>query len=185
MTYDFHFHNKFAATGSCLALNKLYLSSCPPIVLCIGSPKIIGDSIGPITGSLLKHSLPEAEIFGTAECPLTAKEVPYITNFITNTFKERQIITVDSAVGNQDEIGIIRISDSPLRPGSGLKKNLGLIGNLSIQGIVAERSLLSLKSLSEVNVGMVYSMANIISESLKSFLYEKVSRETEIKTQYC
>lgn len=174
MNYDFSYHNKFAAAGTALSIDR-FIPHGKPLILCIGTPRVSGDSLGPIVGSLLKYYMPEAEIFGTTDLPLTAKEVPFLTEFISKTFIGRRIITVDSAVGNSDEVGIVRISDVPLRPASALKKNFSKIGEVNIQGIVCERNILSVQSLREVSSALVYSMAHVISEGIKQFI---VSRET-------
>ena len=55
MDYAFHFYNSMAETGLLLALEKaLGKLSAPPVVLCIGSDLAVGDSLGPVTGSLLR-----------------------------------------------------------------------------------------------------------------------------------
>ena len=53
MEYSFNCFNKLGATGITMALHN-FLSdfSDPPVLLCIGSDLAIGDSLGPITGTL-------------------------------------------------------------------------------------------------------------------------------------
>ena len=47
-----------------------------PIIVCIGTDAVIGDSLGPLVGSMLKGLLKgKTYIFGTVESPITAKEV--------------------------------------------------------------------------------------------------------------
>ncbi len=173
MQYDFNYNNKFSSNGLTLALRKMISSERAPIILCIGTDKISGDSLGPIVGSILLNKLKDknAFIFGSLDNTLTAKEIKYINYFLKATFKDRTVITVDAAVGEASDVGLIRISSSPLSPGSGFNKNLGEVGNISIQGIVAEKGFLSYSSLKDVRMSTVYKMAESISSSITDYVY--------------
>ena len=75
MEYSFNFFNSLAPSGIVLALHQLVKTfSAPPVILCIGSDLAIGDSLGPICGTMLKEkkSDPNAFIYGTLKSPVTA-----------------------------------------------------------------------------------------------------------------
>ena len=68
MEYSFHIYNKLAADGLAMSADKLLnadlrkkttnnkpVNDKPPVVVCIGSDLAIGDSLGPIVGSILKQ----------------------------------------------------------------------------------------------------------------------------------
>ena len=56
MEYSFHFYNGMAETGILTALNGFSQNfKSAPVVLCIGSDLAIGDSLGPIVGTMLKR----------------------------------------------------------------------------------------------------------------------------------
>lgn len=171
MQYNFYYNNRRAVVGVLSALKKFVGTDNAPVIVCIGSDRVSGDSLGPITGSMLKNKLPLPDVFvlGSLESTVTAKEVKYLGEFLRETFARRTIICVDSAVGNMSDVGVIKVSDSPLLPGSGINKRLGKIGDVSIQGVVAEKSFLSRSALSEVKMGMVYKMSDIISDSITKF----------------
>ncbi len=149
-------------------------SSDLPVVLCIGSDLAIGDSLGPIVGSMLKYKTQglNAFLYGTLSAPVTAKEIKYMRTFLRETHRGRKIVAVDAAVGSEGDIGLIKVNDSPLFPGAGANKKLGSIGDLSVMGIVAEKSLLSYGLLNTTRLNLVYSMAEIISDGLSSLLWE-------------
>lgn len=174
MQYNFNFNNRCAVGGLACALKNLIRARYAPVIVCVGSDKISGDSLGPITGSMLtkKLALPQIFVLGTLESTVTAKEVNYINNFVRRTFKNRLIICVDSAVGASSDVGAIKISDSSLMPGSGVNKKTDKIGDVSIQGVVAEKGFLSRAALAEVRMNMVYKMSDIISEALALYLSE-------------
>ncbi len=172
MEYTFHFYNSLAETGALMALSKLLDgTTAPPVVVCVGSDLAIGDSLGPITGSLIKKKLGGscAYVYGTLKSPVTAKEVKYLNGFLRKTHPNSKIIAVDAAVGEESEVGLIKISNVALRPGSGANKKLGKLGDISILGIVARKTAFSYSLLNLTRLNMVYSMSEIISDALSSF----------------
>ena len=195
MQFSFHIYNKLAADGASMALDRLlnnffcqkktkmkgagmdltdFLS--PPVVVCIGSDLAIGDSLGPITGSMLKYKTQGVNCFlyGTLASPVTAKEIRYMRTFLKETHKDSPIIAIDAAVGDKGDIGLIRLLDTPLFPGAGANKQLGAIGDISILGIVAEKSLTNYGLLNTTRLNLVYSMSEIISNALSSLLWNRV-----------
>ena len=205
MEYAFHIYNKFASNGASLALEKLLKEdlarkltprrfqknkqaedkafckafdgnlNAPPVVVCIGSDLAIGDSLGPIAGSMLKYKTQglRAFIYGTLASPVTAKEVKYLRAFLKETHPSSQIIAVDAAVGAEGDIGLIKLNDSPLRPGAGANKKLGSVGDISIMGIVAEKSVANYGLLNGTRLNLVYTMAEIVSDSLATVLWQR------------
>ena len=147
----------------------------PPILLCVGSDLTIGDSLGPITGSMLQYKTQgsRAFIYGTLSMPITAKEIPYMRTFLKETHPQSQVIAIDAAVGEEGDIGLIKCLSSPLFPGAGANKKLGAIGDISIMGIVAEKSVNNFSLFNTTRLNLVYSMAEIISESIANVIWNR------------
>ena len=207
MDYSFHIYNKMAADGAAMALEKLLktdfvrthraskkgkitdfspldsdeetAANAPPVVVCIGSDLAIGDCLGPITGSLLKYKTQGLPfyLYGTLAAPVTAKEIAYMRTFLRETHPASQVVAIDAAVGNKGDIGLIRVTDSPLLPGAGADKKLGEIGDVTVMGIVAEKSLQNYGLLHTTRLNLVYTMSELISEALSSLLWERCSRQ--------
>ena len=187
MEYSFNVFNKLASDGLTVATEKLLsalikadkstLSPAPPVVVCIGSDLAIGDSLGPVVGSMLQHTTQGLGpfVYGTLKNPVTAKEIRYLRSFLKATYKNRAVIAVDAAVGNEGDIGLVKVSDTPLMPGAGANKKLGAIGQLSIMGVVAEKSLGNYGLFNTTRLNLVYTMAEIISDALSSLLWEKTN----------
>ena len=148
----------------------------PPVIVCIGSDLAVGDSLGPITGSMLKYKTQglRAFIYGTLSSPVTAKEIKYLRAFLKGTHKGSQVIAVDAAVGAEGDVGLLKLSDSPLFPGAGANKRLGSIGDISIMGIVAEKSIANFGLLNTTRLNLVYTMSEIVSEAIANVLYQRV-----------
>lgn len=173
MEYTFHFYNSLAETGALTALNGLLGElQAPPVILCIGSDLAVGDSLGPVTGTLIKKKLngTPAYVYGTLRNPVTAKEVKYVNDFLRKTHPLSKIIAVDAAVGEDADVGLIKITTGALRPGAGANKRLGRVGDVSIMGIVARKSTFSYSLLNLTRLNMIYTMSEIISGAISSFL---------------
>lgn len=170
MEYSFHFYNGMAETGILTAINCMAQNfKSAPVILCVGSDLAIGDSLGPIVGTMLKRKGYQGTVYGTLKNPVTAKEVKYINNFLERTHPGAPVIAVDAAVGDDRDVGLIKVSDAPLKPGSGARKKLGKVGDVSILGIVASRTAFSYSVLNLTRLNMVYGMAEDISDAILSF----------------
>jgi len=135
------------------------------IFLCIGSNKIIGDSVGPRVGNLLKmkNKLKKFKIFGDMENPITANNIMEIKN--NNKLNNKFIIVIDSAMGKKELIGNIYISNTKTKLGKALGKNLVELGDISIKACVCENLNNSLKNyyqLKKVKTDFVEKLAEEI-----------------------
>ncbi len=172
MEFTFHAYNALAASGAAMALRRLLGSlEKPPVVLCIGSDLAIGDCLGPITGTLLRRSRSfPCYVYGTLRSPVTAKEIKYLRAFLGSTHPDSKIIAVDAAVGEESELGLLKISDGALKPGSGANKRLGKIGDVSILGIVAKKGAFPYAALNLTRLSTVYAMAEAIAGAIGEYL---------------
>lgn len=145
------------------------------VIVCIGSDIILGDSLGPIVGTMLKQKQVNAYLYGTLSAPITAKDVPVVRKQIKILHPNATILVVDAAVGNSDDVGLIKIYNKGLYPGKGVNKNLGIIGDVSIMGIVQSKSIRNYNLYNLTRLGLVYRMAEQISEGVSNFI--KQTRE--------
>lgn len=175
MEYSFNVYNSLASGGEVMALKKIMPQvAAAPVIVCIGSDLSVGDSLGPVTGTKLKEKLQgqNVYVYGTLSKPITAHEVKYTNAFIRSTHPDSPIIAVDAAVGVAGDIGLIKIAKRGLKPGSGANKRLSKIGDVSIMGIVAEKSLFNYSLFSSTRLNMVYKMAEIIAEGLSNYVLD-------------
>ena len=109
-----------------------------PVIVCIGSDLVVGDSLGPLVGSELINKLfGKAYVYGTLDHPITAKEASVISKEITVLHPHSKILVIDAAVGGDSDVGYIKITNCGIKPGLGVNKDLPVIGNVSIIGVVA------------------------------------------------
>lgn len=175
MQYSFNLYNEMASTGIVMALSSLLTDEKPPVILCIGSDLVTGDSLGPITGTLIARKTAEIPtyIYGNLSAPVTAKEVVYAEKFLKKIHPGRKILAIDAAIGGEGEAGLIHVQSGPLSPGSGAGKKIEKVGDVSVLGIIAEKSLFNYAVLSSIRLNVVYKMSEIIAESISLFLWNK------------
>ena len=179
MEYSFNVFNAYSSDGICSSVNRALLglqktkTSLPPVVVCIGSDLAIGDALGPVCGSMLCHKTQglNSFIYGTLSAPVTAKEIKHIRAFLKETHKSSPIVAIDAAVGDAGDVGLIKIIDKPLQPGAGANKKLGSIGDISIMGIVAEKSIKSYALFNTTRLNLVYKMSETIADALSTLLW--------------
>lgn len=175
MDFSFNLYNSFAPGGVFTVLKKTVPDTGKaPVIVCVGSDLSVGDSLGPVTGTKLCEKLKglNVYVYGTLAKPITAHEVKYMSAFLANTHPGSPVIAIDAAVGVAGDIGLIKVSNRPLSPGSGANKRLNKIGEVSILGIVAEKSLFNYSLFSATRLNVVYKMADIIAEGVATYLQD-------------
>lgn len=177
--YNFSIFNEYAKNGITESLKELNESNKSPVVVCIGSDLVLGDSLGPLVGTFLKQNFKRQFIYGTLNEPITAKEVDYARKYLKELHPETLIIAIDAAIGNQDDIGLIKISNKPIKPGLGVNKNLKEIGDVSIMGIVATKSVKNYNLYNLTRLNLIYKMAKVIADGLTDYfdIFEKAQTD--------
>lgn len=149
------------------------------VILCIGTDRSTGDSLGPLVGHKLSPSLRtfrDAHIVGTLDNPVHALNLESNIKRIYEDHKDPFIIAIDSSLGNKNKVGLLSIKNIPLKPGSGVNKVLPAVGDISITGIVNIGGMMEFMVLQNTRLSLVMNMAEIISRSIYLALV-KVYRE--------
>lgn len=106
------------------------------IIVCIGTDRCIGDSLGPIVGSMLKHKNFPLNVYGTVDHPIHALNIKEKLIQIKSLHPKSNILAIDACLGDKNSIGEIQARDYPVHPGKGVGKSLPDVGEISIVGIV-------------------------------------------------
>lgn len=137
------------------------------IILCVGTDRSTGDSLGPIVGDKLKFLIRDKiSIYGDLENPVHAKNIRETNEFILKNYDNPYIIAIDASLGSLQNVGKIIIDSKPLSPGLALSKDLPKVGNLSIVGIVNISGSLEFMVLQNTRLYIVMKLAEIISAGL-------------------
>lgn len=171
-----HCQDPLASTlvGSRLTTLLTQLSSSPPLLLCIGSDKVIGDSLGPLVGSFLKKATKKAiPIYGSLEMPIHALNLKEVNREIRLRYPDRTVIALDASLGTPGHLGYITVSPGSLYPGAGVEKSLDAVGDICITGITAPEGRFPHLALQATSHSTIIDMAQPISagilQALQSF----------------
>lgn len=140
------------------------------VLLCIGTDRSTGDSLGPIVGHKLSHSLLKynyVHLHGTLDEPVHAKNLQERMNSIRGSLDNPFIIAIDACLGGANRVGYIAINKGPLKPGAGVNKDLPAVGNISITGIVNLGGYMEYLVLQNTRLSLVMKMADILVQSIK------------------
>ncbi len=147
-------------------VNQKYTSI---VFLCIGTDRITGDSFGPLVGYNLKNLYSNnkiVKIVGDLENTVQSNNIEEKYNQIMNTYKKPFIISVDSALSSQDNIGKIIVEEGGIELGSGLNKSNMVIGDMSIKGIVARNtnnSRCNFAMLQNTHLNLIVNMVEVVA----------------------
>ena len=148
-------------------LIKNGFSDIAPVLLCIGSDRVTGDSLGPMVGSALeeryKKSIP---VFGTLKMPVHALNLEETIDAIHLHFPNHPLIAVDASFGTKEHLGCITAGKGSLCPGAGVDKNLIAVGDFFVTGIVASFSPFSHLVLQSTRLSAVMPLASQISRGI-------------------
>jgi len=143
----------------------------PPVFMCIGTDKVTGDSLGPLVGHLLtgRHNI-DAFVYGTLSAPITAKNLIFSHLFIRAMHPTSALVAVDAALGRPEDIGLIKVYKGGVMPGSATNKNLPLVGDLAVMGIVNTTGVHDYMLLHSTRLNIVYEMAEKIAAGIADAL---------------
>ncbi|MGI5902388.1 MAG: spore protease YyaC [Desulfitobacteriia bacterium] len=141
------------------------------ILLCIGTDRSTGDSLGPLTGTKIKEKLlPGLTVMGTLEEPVHAENLQTTLDKIYLTYPSPYIIALDACLGRLESIGYITLGEGPLKPGTAVKKELPEVGEIHLTGIVNINGFAQYMVLQNTRLHTIWQMSEVICDLfLKTF----------------
>ncbi|MCT4618103.1 MAG: spore protease YyaC [Marinisporobacter sp.] len=139
------------------------------VIMCIGTDRSTGDSLGPLIGYKLEKRLKSYDhifVHGTLENPVHAKNLKDSINLIYKTYNNPFVIAIDACLGKFDRVGYITIGNGPLKPGAGVNKDLPPVGNMHITGIVNLGGFMEYMILQNTRLNLVMKMADTIADGI-------------------
>lgn len=129
-------------------------------IVCIGTDRSTGDSLGPIVGTMLEQR-GLFNVLGTLDSPIHAENLKDVR------LDPREVVLgIDACLGSSAEVGSIRVCKGSLRPGLGVHKQLPPIGDFFIAGTVNVGGFMEYMILQNTELGRVYRMAMIIADAI-------------------
>lgn len=136
------------------------------VLLCIGTDRITGDSLGPIIGhNLLKRRVSgRPVIYGTLESPVHAKNLAHTMEEIYSRHTEPLVVAVDASLGRPQSVGFVTIGVGALSPGTGVRNSLPEVGDIYVTGIVNSSGDANLVTLQNTRLALVIKLADVITK---------------------
>ncbi|NLA12051.1 MAG: spore protease YyaC [Firmicutes bacterium] len=141
------------------------------IVLCIGSDRSTGDSLGPLVGTYLQQNAPpRTAVWGTLADPVHALNLERYRAELDHYSTQKippLVIAVDACLGRPGSVGLIEVGRGPLLPGAGVNKKLPPVGQIYLSGIVNLGGFMEQMVLQSTRLHHVLEISTVIGRSLQ------------------
>ncbi len=137
------------------------------VVICIGSDRATGDCLGPLVGDKLNKSESPFYVYGTLENPVHAKNLSKTIETIKKCHYDPLVIAIDASLGTSKHVGYVTMGKGSLRPGLGVDKNLPVVGDIFITGIVNSSGLINHMLLQTTRLNLVMQLADFIYKGIR------------------
>ena len=154
-TYNYKDKQSFVSTLKELTNMKKVLFTC------IGTDRATGDCLGPLVGTNLKRL--GYTVLGTLDEPLHAQNLIQELKKASTLYNPDIVLAIDACLGKLEDIGKITLSNSPLKPGAAVHKDLPTVGDISIMGIVNLGGFFELQVLQCTRLHTVIKLASDIT----------------------
>lgn len=137
------------------------------LILCIGTDRSTGDSLGPLIGyHLRRKGLKHIQVLGTIYRPVHAMNLRETAGLLKRCYPNHLIVAVDASVGAGSRVGSVTLGRGAIKPGLGVSKQLQPVGDIFITGVVSSGGAGDPLTLQSIRLGTVMQMAECISESI-------------------
>lgn len=139
-----------------------------PVLLCIGTDRVSGDSLGPFVGTLVGEMGSQIPTYGTLEDPVHAQNLVEIMDIIKEKHPNSMLICVDACLGRTDSVGKTTYKVGSFKPGAGVNKELPAVGDFTIEGIVNIGGFMPQLVIQNTRMNLVYTMAKKIARQISN-----------------
>ncbi|MFD2627347.1 spore protease YyaC [Oceanobacillus kapialis] len=134
------------------------------VLVCIGTDRSTGDSLGPLIGTLFSEKRPKhMTVYGTLHDPVHATNLQEYIEHINTRHLNPFIIAVDACLGKNTSVGHIISGTGPIKPGAALNKPLPDIGHVHITGVVNVSGFMEHSVLQNTRLSVVMDMATKVA----------------------
>jgi len=137
--------------------------------ICIGTNKLISDSLGPKVGDILTDNFEKnnkVEVLGTMKTPIHYQNAPIFLDYIKKL--DNKIVLIDSALSNIGNIGEIYIQTGGLEIGKALGKTFYFPAHLSIKMIVGRQHKCN------YTINYINKLANELATQITDIVYKVI-----------
>lgn len=141
----------------------------PLVVVCVGSDRSTGDTLGPMVGTLLQDRGFPYTLYGTLQEPVHAQNLAETKEIIYRNYTQPFVLVIDAALGESEAVGVAVVESGPLLSGVGVGKILPAIGHANLRGVVNVGGFMEHFVLGNTRLGFVWSMAHVIADAVRQW----------------
>ncbi len=159
------------------------------VIVGVGTDRSTGDCLGPLVGTKLRESEQDYFIvYGTLDHPVHAGNLSEKLASLHHEHPHSLVVAVDASLGKSSSVGQITVSPEPLKPGTGVKKDLPKVGQMHFTGIINIAGNMEYFVLQNTRLSLVMHMAERIADSItrgynKALIQVKDNREQTMLIQ--
>lgn len=153
------------------------------VLVCIGTDRSIGDSLGPLIGSYLSESGSRPyTVLGTLDDPVHASNLADTLTRVQSTSQRPFIIGIDACLGRVESVGMLTVGPGSVKPGAGVNKTLPAVGQLYLTGVVNVGGFMEFLVLQNTRLSFVMRMAKVAAQGLQLGLDALLSARVRAST---
>lgn len=172
---EFHLSDEAGQAKLLNILTKSFRTSREIVILCIGTDRSPGDSLGPLVGTFLSEMYVDAHVYGTLNKPVHAANLTEVYDMVLRRHPNAFILAIDACLGKLETVENIIFRSKPLEPGLALKKSLPAVGHASLMGIVNVGGYMEYLVLQNTRMAITYRLARVISGIIAQAIIARVS----------
>jgi len=166
MELCFHYSDLEGQQKLLKALISMVMHHHEIVVVCVGTDRVSGDSLGPLVGTMLLEECRYAKVYGTLADPVHAQNLEEAVRKVEQEHPDSFVIAVDACLGRAANVEKIMLMKKPLKPGTGVFKELPEVGHVNIQGIVNIGGFMPHIVIQNTRMNTIYNMSRVIAGTL-------------------
>lgn len=142
-----------------------------PVVLCVGSDKIPGDSIGPVVGDYLTRVYnTKCFVYGICGNSVNGTNLGKYMEILTKAHSESAVIAVDACLASGKISADVLVREGGVNPKKAVSGDDSHTGDVGILGVIKDNGLNPLSALMTVSTDKVENIARKIAFIINSAL---------------
>jgi putative sporulation protein YyaC len=140
-----------------------HLTATDVVFACIGTDRSIGDALGPLVGTYLA-GIGYSNIIGTIDEPLHAMNLA--ERLRDEVPAGKTVIAIDACLGRGSSVGNMNAISGAIKPGAGVNKDLGSVGEYGITATVNVGGFREFEVLQNTRLSVVMRLARDITSAI-------------------
>lgn len=149
------------------------------IFLCIGTDRSTGDSYGPLVGTMLRK-IGFSNVYGTLDDTVHAMN---LNDIVQGFHRKKRIIAIDACLGRLSSVGSVKASKGSIRPGSGVGKDIGKVGDYHIKAVVNVGGYMEYFVLQNTRLSLVMELAEKTVAAISEVFGDRIVAEAAATTE--